>query len=91
MPNTIGSAKCSEEDQTKCELVGVGMTQSSSGAFEASYDLPKSLTANNTDLQALNNETISRRKNNKFKGTKTYKKQSDNTTLYWDTTTGRNL
>jgi len=44
MPDTIGSAKCSAEDVTKCELVGVGMSSSSSGAFAAGYDLPKSLT-----------------------------------------------
>jgi len=54
MPETIGSAKCSEEDQTKCELVGVGMTASNSGAFQASYDLPASLTQNQT-VAAINN------------------------------------
>lgn len=33
MPNTIGSPKCSKEDQTQCQLVGVGMSSSSTGAF----------------------------------------------------------
>lgn len=51
LPNTIGEAKCSKPDQSKCELVGIGM--SDNGSFQGNYDLPAGLTQGSDTLAEL--------------------------------------
>lgn len=60
LPNTIGAAKCSKVDQTKCEIVGVGL--SDSGSFQGNYDLPSALTSSNEVLAEKQREVTQRRK-----------------------------
>lgn len=52
IPNTIGTAKCSSSDQSKCELVGVGLSET--GSFQGGYDLPTAFTSTNSTLNQLN-------------------------------------
>jgi len=64
LPNTIGAAKCSSEDQTKCELVGLGM--SDDGTFQGNYDLPAGLTTGNPEIQEINDRNVAARSSNRY-------------------------
>jgi hypothetical protein len=79
IPNTIGSAKCSKEDQTKCELVGVGMADS--GTFEGNYELPSALTANNEAIADINRNNVARRSSNVYQGTASFRIDENNNTV----------
>lgn len=91
MPNTIGSPKCSKEDQTQCQLVGVGMSPTNTGSFEGSYGLPNALISSNETLAAINRANIRRQKSAKFKGRTTYDAVHSNETLNWSGPSGRTL
>jgi hypothetical protein len=60
LPNTIGTAKCSKADVTKCELTGVGLQDD--GSFAGNYNLPSSLTTESPQLNEINERKIQQRK-----------------------------
>lgn len=64
LPNTIGTAKCSKADVTKCELTGVGLQDD--GSFAGNYELPTSLTSENPEVAALNEKNIQQRKSGQY-------------------------
>jgi hypothetical protein len=50
LENTIGRAKCSQEDQTNCGLVGVALSEA--GGIQGDFYPPAAVTKGSAELQA---------------------------------------